>query len=262
MSPRSLLAVILALVSGGAAAVGVTSYLKNQSMRGLNQEMTQVVVATVDIPRGTEVKVDQVKLQDIPRYLVHPHALTKLDDAVERQVVTPLMKDEYVLDGKLAKKGAKRGVTGGIKPGMRTVTILTPSPAAGVAGLVNPGDHVDVLLTDNGENSGGSTATLLENIELMAVDQRIEPSDGTKGDINQFRSVTLQVTPNEARVLTVAQSSGLLHLSLRGPGDGEEGTTGMATREQAPDPKGDADNRRGDASEYRRGGPGEARRGH
>jgi pilus assembly protein CpaB len=228
VSPRSLLAVILALVSGGAAAVGVTTYLKNQSTRGPNQEMSQVVVAAVDIPRGVVVKEAQLKLQDIPKNLVHPHAITNLKDAVERQVVTPLMKDEYMLDGKLARKGAKSGMSGVLRSGMRALTIQTPSLASGVAGFVMPGDHVDVLLTVSGENNGGSTATLLQNIEVLAVDQRIEPTDGTKIDINQLRSVTLQVTPDQSQLLTLAQSSGMLHLSLRSPGDDQEATTRMA----------------------------------
>jgi pilus assembly protein CpaB len=241
VSPRSLLALILALVSGGAAAVGVTSYIKNQS-RGPNQEMANVVVAAVDIPRGMVVKEDQIKLQEIPKNLVHPHAITNLKDALERQVLTPLFKDEDVLDGKLARKGAKPGMSGVVKSGMRALTIQTPSLAAGVAGFVMPGDHVDVLLTvsGGGDNTGGSTATLLQNIEVMAVDQRIEPSDGTKLDINQLRSVTLQVTPDQSQLLTLAQNSGMLHLSLRSPEDDREAMTRTAiaadlpTRKAAP----------------------------
>jgi pilus assembly protein CpaB len=127
---------------------------------------------------------------------------------------------------------------------MRAFTIHTPSVASGVAGFVMPGDHVDVLLTMNGEHNdgtgGGSTITLLQNIEVMAVDQRIEAPAENKVDTNLLRSVTLLVTPDQSLKLDLGQNRGMLHLSLRNPEDLEDAKTRMATltelryRQEAP----------------------------
>jgi pilus assembly protein CpaB len=204
---------------------------------GVNQEMAKVVVAAVDIPRGTTVKAEQVKLKDVPKNLVHPHAITDLKDVVESTVVTPLMKDEDVLDAKVAK--GPYGIAKAVKPGMRAMTIQTPSVAAGVAGFIMPGNHVDVLLTISGDNNGKSTATILKNIEVMAVDDRDEPklTSGTKIDITQLRTVTLQVSPDDSQLLHLAQSAGVLHLSLRNPEDVLDATTRTAILADLPFPQ-------------------------
>jgi len=232
VSPRSLFAVMLALVLGGSAAVGVSSYVKNRP-EAANPDLTKVVVAAFDIPRGSVLTTDQVKLRDVPKGQVHALAITTLDDAVNRAVMTPLLKDEALLEGKLAPKGSRGSMAWVTKPGMRAFTIHTPSVASGVAGFVMPGDHVDVLLTmsgaDNDGTGGGSTSTLLQNLEVMAVDQKIEAPADNKVDTNMLRSVTLLVTPEQSLKLDLGQNKGMLHLSLRNPEDLEDAQTKMAT---------------------------------
>src|SRR5437879_8830127 len=107
---------------------------------------------------------------------------------------------------------------------MRAFTIPTTNVASGVAGFVMPGNRVDVLLTMNGvgtreQTGGGVTTTLLQNIEILAVDQRIDAPVDNKVDPAQLRSVTLLVTPEEAARLDLGQNRGSLHLSLRNPED-------------------------------------------
>ena len=233
MSARSLIAVMLALVCGGSAAVGVNSYVKNSATETATANLTQVVVAAVDVPRGSMVTAEQVKLRDVPKDQVHARAIIKLDEALNRAVMTPLIKDEPLLQDKLAPKGSRGSMAWVTKPGMRAFTIQIPSISSGMAGFAMPGDHVDVLLTMNGDDKdgtgGGSTITLLENIEVMAVDQTIEAPAANKVDANHLRSVTLQVTPDQSLKLDLAQNRGTLHLSLRNPEDTKDSETGMTT---------------------------------
>jgi pilus assembly protein CpaB len=224
------LAVVLSLVCGGSAAVGVNSYVKNA---GPAPNTTQVVVAAVDLPRGTTLTADHVKLRGVPRDQIHARAVTKLDDALSRAVLTPLIKDESLLEDKLAPKGSRGSMSWTTKPGMRAFTIQTPNVASGVAGFVMPGDRVDVLLTMGGDDKdgtgGGSTVTLLQNIDVLAVDQTIEAPAENRVDANKLRSVTLQVTPDEALKLDLGQNRGILHLSLRHPDDKSDAHTRVAT---------------------------------
>src|SRR5262249_20490015 len=116
------------------------------------------------------------------------------------------------------------GVAASIPKGMRACTIQTPNVATGVAGLLQPGYKVDVILTVSGQaandgTGGASTLTLLQNVEILAVDQRVEAPADPKIGSKELRSVTLLVTPEQAAKLDLGQTKGTLHLSLRNPED-------------------------------------------
>jgi pilus assembly protein CpaB len=208
------MAVMLALVFGGSAAVGVNSLVSKSQGARPNLETVPVVVAVTDIPRGGMIKADLVRTREYPKDMVPTGAITKVQDALDRAVFIPLVREEPVLDAKLAPRGAGRGMAALIPQGMRAFTIHTPSVASGVAGFILPGNKVDVLLTM--DSKGGSmTTTLLQNMEILAVDQRIDAPAENKVDSNQLRSVTLLVTPDQAAKLELGQSKGSLHLTLR-----------------------------------------------
>lgn len=234
MSPRSGLIVMLSLVFGGSAAVGVKKYVTNMPMVVQKMETVPVVVAVAAIPRGASITTELVKIRDYPKKMVPSGTLAKVEDVLDRAVFTPLVKDEPVLDGKLAPKGAGRGMTSLVPKGMRAFTIHTPSVASGVAGFILPGNKVDVLLTmEVREGRGDSvTTTLLQNLEILAVDQRIDAPADNRVDPNLLRSVTLLVTPDQAAKLGLAQNKGSLHLSLRNLTDDQHADTSPASLAQ------------------------------
>jgi pilus assembly protein CpaB len=220
MRPQSIIAIVLALVCGGSAAVGVRQYV------GLGQapkpETVPVVVAGMSIPRGMLVSTELIKTRDYPKDLVPAGAIVKTDDAIGRSAFASMVKDEPLLDSKLSPKG-HRGLASLVPAGMRAYTITT-SVASGVAGFILPGNKVDVLLTVSGGGTdemtgGGSTNTLLQNVEILAVDQRIEAPAENKVSANDLRSVTLLVRPDQAAKLTLGQIKGTLHLALRNEQD-------------------------------------------
>jgi pilus assembly protein CpaB len=110
----------------------------------------------------------------------------------------------------------------GIPKGMRAHTIQTPNVATNVAGFVLPGNRVDVQLVFTGNEGPGNmpaSLVLLQDVEILAVDQRVDAATDSKFDPNQLRSVTLLVTPDQSLKLTLAQNKGTLQLSLRNPED-------------------------------------------
>ncbi len=232
MSVRSALVVGLALVFGGSAAVGIQT-LRSQGL-ALNGETVPIVVAASDIPRGATLSSDLLKVRTCPRDLVPEGALMRVEEVVDRVLFSPLVKDEAILEAKLAVKGAGRGIAALIPKGMRAFTIQTPNVATGVAGFILPGNKVDVLLTvssvsANDETGGGSTTTLLQNVEILAVDQRVDAPAENKVDVKELRSVTLLVTPDQATKLDLGQNKGTLHLALRNPEDNQPAETRPAT---------------------------------
>jgi pilus assembly protein CpaB len=97
--------------------------------------------------------------------------------------------------------------------------------SAGVAGFVFPGDHIDLVLTQQVQGGGDGPAlkvseTIIRNLRVLATDQRITSTDEEgKTKVQTFSNVTLEVTPRIAEKVAVAQSLGSLSLSLRSIAD-------------------------------------------
>jgi pilus assembly protein CpaB len=107
---------------------------------------------------------------------------------------------------------------------MRAITVPV-NVSSGVAGFVFPGDHVDMVLTQQVNGGGDGPAlkvseTIIRNLRVLATDQRItEKDDDGKTQVKTFSNVTLEVTPRIAEKIAVAQSLGTLSLSLRSIAD-------------------------------------------
>jgi pilus assembly protein CpaB len=91
----------------------------------------------------------------------------------------------------------------------------------GVAGFIFPGDHVDIVLTQQVTGGGDGpplkvSETIVRNVRVLATDQRFNGKDDDgKTVIKTFSNVTFEVTPRIAEKVAVAQSVGTLSLSLR-----------------------------------------------
>jgi pilus assembly protein CpaB len=143
--------------------------------------------------------------------------------------MSPILPREPLFKGKLTKENGEGFIASIIKPGMRAFTIETKGPSSSVAGFVRPHDRVDVLVNvrgnQNDETGGGFTTTLLQSVEIIAIDRMLDPDADplkmvemwTKG--NNLTSVTLEVTPDQAALLSLGQDYGDLSLSLRRMGD-------------------------------------------
>jgi pilus assembly protein CpaB len=236
VSLRTVLILILALVFGVSASLGVVTVMRSSAAPPPPPkiETVPVVVAAADLPRFSTVTAEYLTTQEFPKELVPPGALTRVEDAADRVALSPLFRGEPVYESKLAGRGAGRGMAPGIAKGKRAFTIQTPNVAVGVAGFVLPGDKVDVLLTVNGNgpndpNGGGASVTLLQDVEILAVDQRVDAPSDNKVDAKELRSVTLLVTPDEAAKLDLGGNKGTLHLTLRNPEDTAHAPTRRAT---------------------------------
>src|SRR5262249_32926226 len=106
MSSRSGLILILSLMFGGSAALGVNKYITNRASAEIPRyESVPVVVAAEDIPRGASISKEMIRTREYPRGMLPPGTTSKVVDVLDRSVFMPLIKDEPVLEGKLAPKG-------------------------------------------------------------------------------------------------------------------------------------------------------------
>lgn len=111
-----------------------------------------------------------------------------------------------------------------LKPGMRAISVAVDD-VSGNAGLIEPGDYVDVLLTQQIRADGGisvpparavESETVAERVRVLAVGSAFRrPKDDAAAPNTSARTVTFEVTPHSAQAITVAAHLGSLSLALR-----------------------------------------------
>jgi pilus assembly protein CpaB len=140
-----------------------------------------------------------------------------VEEVLDRPVVSNILLDEPLLEGRLAVKGSGLGLAPTIPVGMRAVTVRV-NDVAGAAGFVLPGLRVDVLVTGR-PPAGDSTmtTTVLQNVLVLSAGQAVQ-SDA-RGTPVSVSTVTLLVTPTDAETLTLANGEGRLQLILRNSSD-------------------------------------------
>ncbi len=133
-----------------------------------------------------------------------------------------IYQGEQILSEKIAPVGeARKGLVYTITPGNRAVTVGI-NPVNGVAGFLEPGDRVDVVATVKVSGSGRNTAistTIIQNARVLAAGKNLFPVNPTVPD-EEMKTVTLEVTPQKAQLLSLAEKEGTINLLLRSPADG------------------------------------------
>lgn len=217
MRNRVGIILVLALVAGGLAAYLAVTYLHQTEAQagggGAQVQQVEVAVATQDLPVGTILKPEDVKLVDWPSGSVPEGYATSKEEVVGRGVITAVRTNEPLLASKLARKEAGGGLPITIPEGMRAMSVRV-NEVIGVAGFVLPGTHVDVLVTlSEGGASNARTEILLQNVTVLSAGQQIQQDQD--GKPKTVPVVTLMVTPHQAEQLTLATTHGQLQLALR-----------------------------------------------
>jgi pilus assembly protein CpaB len=147
-------------------------------------------------------------------------------DYVGSVVREPILKGEPIVGRKIVRAGDSGYMAAYLEPGMRAMAIrVTVETAAG--GFILPGDRVDVVLTretnlsnmgaSEGDRSKFTSATVMQNIKVLAIDQSTRAGDDEQAVIGA--TATLEVGPRDAEALALAKSEGELSLVLRSYAD-------------------------------------------
>jgi pilus assembly protein CpaB len=229
----------LALLIGALVIAVVTAVMAKNMFAGAGTQQAaaapvpvgpKVLVAKKALPVGTIVDPDSFTFQPWPKELMQSAYYVegqpdgdpkKLLGTVVRYAVTA---GQPVTRGSLVGPQDRGFLAAALSAGMRAVTVPV-NVSSGVAGFVFPGDHVDMVLTQQVEGGGDGPAlkvseTIIRNLRVLATDQRItDKDDDGKTTVRVFANVTLEVTPRIAEKIAVAQSLGSLSLSLRSIAD-------------------------------------------
>jgi pilus assembly protein CpaB len=230
----------LALLVGALVIAVITAVMAKNMFAGAGAQQAaaapavpvgpKVLVAKKALTVGTIIDADSFTYQPWPKELMQSAYYVEGSADGDTKALLGTVVRYAITAGQPITRGSLVGpqdrgfLAAALGPGMRAITVPVNS-SAGVAGFVFPGDHVDLVLTQEVQGGGDGPAlkvseTIVRNIRVLATDQRItDKDDEGKTVVKTFSNVTLEVTPRIAEKIAVAQSIGNLSLSLRSIAD-------------------------------------------
>jgi Flp pilus assembly protein CpaB len=108
---------------------------------------------------------------------------------------------------------------------------------SGVAGLIQPGAHVDVLFTRPGTMAEAITSTILQNVKVLAIGRSVQVNQAVDPKLPKIPVATLLVTAEQAQKVELAKNQGRVSLTLRNPLDMTNGVDGRPVNTDVLDPE-------------------------
>ena len=143
----------------------------------------------------------------------------------KRVVLMPIDANEAILASKITGPGQRATLSAMLHDGMKAVTIRV-NDVGGVAGFVLPGDHVDVVLTQERDKDAATNDVVIQNARVLAIDQL---ADARAEKPSVVKAVTLEVGVIDGQKLALASAVGTLSLLLGKAGEAAEGSPRRVT---------------------------------
>ncbi|AQH00846.1 Flp pilus assembly protein CpaB [Burkholderia sp. KK1] len=187
----------------------------------------KVQVSAAELPQGLLLRDEDLAWKSVPASQVPPNAIVSgAQNAVDIKGALlrhPVESGAVLTSADVILPSAPGFLAATLKPDMRAVSVAVDD-VSGNAGLIQPGDYVDLLLTQqmdrrtDSPDLAVSSETVVEHVRVLAVGSEIKRPKIT-GDvaeaISRARTVTLEVTPRMGEVVAVAARLGSLSLALR-----------------------------------------------
>ena len=221
---RSMVSLIVGVVFAIVAVVLMYNYIQT-SLQGAGVaapaapavELATVVVAAKDLPFGTPIDRLSLKAMPWPKASIPADGFATVEEIFanattpgDRIALILIQHDEPVTKSKVSGFGGRPTMSRQVENGMRAISIAV-NDVVGVAGFVLPGDRVDIMLTrkvgDALVNEVFMQSIMILGINQTANQQSDQPIVG--------RTATVEVTPEQAQKLVLAQQAGSLSLALR-----------------------------------------------
>jgi len=216
MRSNNLIVLIVAVVLGGVAALLARNWLISHAQTA---EAGTIVVAAAPLAFGAQLSAENLNeipwsAGDLPKG-AFVHKQDVLRDG-RRMALAAIARNEPILRDRITAPGQRATLSTVLGPDKRAVTVRVDD-VRGVAGFIQPGDRVDVVLIRTGSESktGESYSdVILQAVKVLAIDQitgeRTEQATIAK-------AVTLEVSAEDAQKILLGTNVGRLSLVLRQP---------------------------------------------
>jgi pilus assembly protein CpaB len=242
MSPRRIVFLLIAFVASGLTIVLGRAWLASQRpapveptqivVAAPEKPVTMILVARGDLKVGQFVRPENLRWQAWPdegvsdSYLVEARNKTTQDPTGMKRFLGAVVRSgindgEPITLSRIIPPGDGGFLAAVLKPGYRAITVSV-SAVSGVSGLVFPGDRIDLIATMTLTDPTGkdkvdhhASETILSNLKVLALDQRLDDQAKEAKDAQIARTATLEVTPKQAEIISVINEVSRLSMSLR-----------------------------------------------
>jgi pilus assembly protein CpaB len=217
---RTLVVVAVAVLVASASSFFMYRVIQRMPVREVEVASVPAVVAARNIPVGTMLVKEDLKVVAWPARTPIQGGFKGVDEVTNRGLIAAIAENEPLTEGKLAPLGAGAGLAPTIPAGMRAISVRV-NEVIGVAGFVIPGSRVDLVITVNDPSGKGTvTKAVVNNIEVLTAGSRFDQeASRAEGKPIQASVVTLLATPQDAEKISLAASEGQITLTLRNPLD-------------------------------------------
>jgi len=223
MTKKLLVAVGLALI----AMLALWLYSRSLQEEVAGGQKVTILVAGEDIPAGARLAKANLAIREVPEAYVHQSSIRKGEEnqIIGRPVAEKISQGQPLLwsDFELQKSATARRLSAAVQKGQRALT-LPVDQSGSLAGMLRPGDHVDILGTFARAQQDYATVTLLQNVLVLATGEmrgsgeNEEAASAAPGP-RTFNNITVSVDPEEAELLVFAMQRGPVNVALRSQDD-------------------------------------------
>jgi pilus assembly protein CpaB len=220
---RNFLFLGIAVLLGVAASVMAVRYINSEvatrTQQGLPppQHTRTVVVPVTDLPKGTVLTQADVASREAPADFIPADALTpdNYTDYLGQVLSAPLTHGAPIPASAVERVADHFS---GIIGAAHVAYSMQVDETNSVSGLIVPGDHIDILLLTN-ENQSADIRPLLGDVLVLATGKHAKGVQGDdKGADGSYSNITLELSPQDAQRIGMAMKVGELRVLLRPPG--------------------------------------------
>ncbi len=230
------------MIMGGAVLVAILVAMIVQAKLAPSKEEvantvsgTEILVASKKLLTGERLTAESVRWQAVPPAAAFTGVILKseepdlkklsvYDSPLKRDIEEgePVTRQAMIAD----VKGEGNFITAILRPGMRAVGIKV-NAITGAGGFVSPGDRVDVIVVYTARLPNtlkpiasslvqrDAAQTVVSNARVLGVDQESAANRPAKA----AKTVTIEVTKEQAEILALAEKMGDLSVAIRRLGE-------------------------------------------
>lgn len=249
-SSGSKIPIVAAVVLGLLSVIAINKYITSKTSIP-EEKKASILVAAFNIDAGVEIEMKDLKVKSVPAETVSdvnitvppgnsPEAVEETEKVkmlvVGRKLSRSISVDAPVFwsdikDAPMEKLSDKIGAE-------RRAITLGVDELSSVGFHIRPGDHVDIIATFSPESLGAGkgdtfvnrtddgraitfsspvSLVLMQDVLVMAAGRNFSSSGSSQDSDSNYSNITLDVSVEEAVLLTHARSQGNLSFVLRSP---------------------------------------------
>jgi len=220
---KNVLMFMLSLAIGGAGVMFSKNYIEDQiayykGQLDQTEPMVSVVVPARKIIRGEVVNPEMLVTREIPAQYADSNSVgvDNYEIALGQRVEFDIDEGRPLLWAHL-EGGLTPTFSGKVEDGLRAMTVRVDEINS-ISGFLQPKDRVDLLMS-HGSGDDQEIFPLIERLNVIATGVQTLVDKNSDGATRNFSTITVQVSPDQAQRITLAQKVGQITAVLRNPDD-------------------------------------------